>query len=62
MIDISSRAEQLLTSMGVPWNGWQYEVEDFIEMNGELEANGVPIFASFEDYLEARADYRRKAA
>ena len=60
IIDISASEENLLKQMGVPWNGWQYEHEAFLETNFELEANGVPAYASFEEYLEGRVAYKRK--
>ena len=62
MIDISPRAEQLLEKLGVQWNGWQYEVQDFIELNFELRANGVPTYVSFEEYLESRIAYKERIA
>jgi hypothetical protein len=62
MINISPNAEQLLGKLGVTWNGWQYEVEDFIELNLELEANGVPTYNSFEEYLESRIAYKERIA
>ena len=62
MIDISPRAEQLLEKLGVQWNGWQYEVQDFIELNFELRANGVTTYVSFEEYLEGRLEYKKRIA
>lgn len=62
VIDITQREEELLELLGVPWNGWQYELENFVEINSELQANGVPVYKSFEEFLEARVAYRRKVA
>ena len=62
MINISPKAEQLLEKLGVTWNGWQYEVEDFIELNFELEANGVPTYNSLREYLESRIAYKERIA
>jgi len=62
VIDISARAEELLELLGVPWNGYEYERQNFAEINFELKANGVPAYTSFEEYLEARLNYRRKVA
>ena len=62
VIDITAAEEHLLKQMGIPWNGWQYEHEAFLETNFELEANGVPAYASFEEYLEGRLAYKRKVA
>jgi hypothetical protein len=62
VIDITQREEELLKLLGVPWNGWQYEQQNFDEINSELQANGVPTYKSFEEFLEARVAYRRKVA
>lgn len=62
IIDISATEESLLEQIGVPWNGWQYEHEAFLETNSELEANGISVWQSFKDYLEARVEYRKKIA
>lgn len=62
MIVISKRAEELLGQLNVPWNGWQYEQQDFEELNFELKANGVPTYSSFEEYLEGRLAYKKKVA
>ena len=62
VIDISAAEERLLEQIGVAWNGWQYEHEAFLEINLELKANGVPTYASFEEYLEGRVAYKRKVA
>lgn len=62
VIDISARAEELLEQLGVPWNGYEYERQEFAEINFELKANGVPTYTSFEEYLEGRLEYRRKVA
>ena len=62
VIVISAAEERLLEQMGVPWNGWQYEFAAFLETNFELKANGVPAYASFEEYLEGRVAYKRKIA
>jgi hypothetical protein len=60
VIDITRREEELLELLGVSWNGWQYEQQNFVEINSELEANGLPLHKSFEEFLEARLAYRRK--
>lgn len=60
ILEINESEERLLTQLGVPWNGWQYERAEFDEMNSELEANGIPVYASFTEYLEARVEYKRK--
>lgn len=57
---IDTREEALLEELGIPWNGWQYELADFEEINMELEANGVSVYGSFVEYLEARVEYKRK--
>lgn len=62
VIDISSRAEELLEKLGIPWNGWEYERQDFAELNFELQANGVPTYPSFEAYLEGRLEYKQRMA
>jgi hypothetical protein len=62
ILEINESEERLLEQLGVPWNGWQYERADFDEINSELEANGVPVYASFTEYLEARVEYKRKIA
>jgi hypothetical protein len=62
VIDITAAEERLLEQLGVAWNGWQYEHEAFLETNLELKANGVPAYASFEEYLEGRVAYKRKIA
>ena len=62
VIDITQREEELLELLGVPWNGWQYEQQNFDEINSELEANGVPIYKSFEEYLEGRLEYKKRIA
>ena len=60
ILAIDECEERLLEQLGVPWNGWQYERAEFDEMNLELEANGIPVYASFTEYLEARVEYKRK--
>jgi hypothetical protein len=62
ILAIDECEERLLEQLGVPWNGWQYERAEFDEMNSELEANGIPVYASFTEYLEARIEYKRKIA
>jgi hypothetical protein len=62
VIDITQREEELLELLGVPWNGWQYEQQNFAEINFELEANGVPTYKSFEEYLEGRLKYKQRIA
>ena len=60
ILEINKSEERLLEQLGVPWNGWQYERADFDEMNSELEENGIPVYATFTEYLEARVEYKRK--
>jgi len=62
VIDITKREEELLKLLGVSWNGWQYEHQDFLEINFELSANGVPTYKSFEEYLEGRLEYKKRIA
>jgi len=62
ILEISRNEETLLKELGVAWNGWQYELESFLEINFELEANGIPTYSSFEEYLEGRVAYKRKVA
>lgn len=62
VIDITQREEELLKLLGVSWNGWQYEHQDFLEINAELAANGVPAYKSFEEYLEGRLEYKKRIA
>jgi hypothetical protein len=62
VIDITQREEELLKLLGVSWNGWQYEHQDFLEINLELSANGVPTYKSFEEYLEGRLEYKKRIA
>ena len=62
ILAIDECEERLLKQLDVPWNGWQYERAEFDEMNSELEANGIPVYASFTEYLEARVEYKRKIA
>jgi hypothetical protein len=62
ILAIDECEERLLEQLGVPWNGWQYERAEFDEMNSELEANGIPVYATFTEYLEARVEYKRKIA
>jgi len=62
VIDITQREEELLKLLGVSWNGWQYEHQDFLEINAELAANGVPTYKSFEEYLEGRLEYKKRIA
>jgi len=52
----------LLELLGIPWNGWGYELEEFAQINFELEANGVPTYKSFEEYLESRVKYKQRMA
>ena len=37
IIDITQREEELLELLGISWNGWQYEQQNFAEINFELE-------------------------
>jgi hypothetical protein len=60
--NIVSREEELLGLLGIPWNGWGYELEEFAQINFELEANGVPTYKSFEEYLEGRLEYKKRIA
>lgn len=60
VIDITENEEKLLQQLGVPWDGWQYEHQDFLELNFELRASGVPTYDSFEQYLIGRVEYRNK--
>jgi hypothetical protein len=63
MIDnIVTREEELLELLGIPWNGWGYEHQEFVQINFELEANGVPTYKSFEEYLEGRLEYKKRIA
>jgi hypothetical protein len=62
VIDITQREEELLELLGISWNGWQYEQQNFAEINFELEANGVPTYKSFEEYLEGRLKYKQRIA
>jgi hypothetical protein len=62
VIDITKNEEELLEQLGIPMSGWQYEHQDFLELNFELKANGVPCYASFEQYLNGRVEYRNKLA
>jgi hypothetical protein len=62
ILEISRSEETLLKELGVAWNGWQYEHAEFLEINFELEANGIPTYSSFEEYLEGRVAYKRKVA
>jgi hypothetical protein len=61
-VDVISREEELLELLGIPWNGWGYELEEFAQINFELEANGVPTYKSFEEYLEGRLEYKQRIA
>ena len=61
-VEIISREEELLELLGIPWNGWGYELEEFAQINLELEANGVPTYKSFEEYLEGRLKYKQRIA
>lgn len=61
-VDVISREEELLELLGIPWNGWGYEHQDFLEINAELAANGVPTYKSFEEYLEGRLEYKKRIA
>jgi hypothetical protein len=61
-VDVISREEELLELLGIPWNGWGYELEEFAQINFELEANGVPTYNSFEEYLEGRLEYKKRIA
>lgn len=60
--DIISREEELLELLGIPWNGWGYEHEDFLELNSDLETSGFPTYKSFEEYLEGRLEYKKRIA
>ena len=62
VIDITRREEELLELLGVSWNGWQYEQQNFAEINFELEANGVPTYKSFEEYHEGRLENNKRIA
>jgi len=62
VIDITQREEELLELLDISWNGWQYEQQNFAEINFELEANGVPTYKSFEEYLEGRLEYKKRIA
>jgi hypothetical protein len=62
VIDITQREEELLELLDISWNGWQYEQQNFAEINFELEANGVPTYKSFEEYLEGRLKYKQRIA
>jgi hypothetical protein len=59
-VDVISREEELLELLGIPWNGWGYELEEFAQINFELEANGVPTYKSFEEYLEGRLKFKQR--
>lgn len=60
--DIISREEELLELLGIPWNGWGYEYEEFLEINSELETGGSPTYKSFEEYLESRLEFKQRTA
>lgn len=63
MIDsVVTREEELLELLGIPWNGWGYEHDDFMQYNLELLANGIPVFNSFEEYLESRVVWKKRMA
>jgi len=57
--EISNEAETLLTTLGYEWNGWGYIAQDFLEINGELEANGVPSYQSFEEFLRRKLEWKQ---
>lgn len=57
--EISTEAETLLTTLGYEWNGWGYIAEDFLETNLELEANGIPCYKSFEEFLRCKLDWKQ---
>ena len=56
---ISYEAETLLDTLGYEWNGWGYIAEDFLETNLELEANGIPCYKSFEEFLRRKLDWKQ---
>lgn len=58
--DIISREEELLVLLGIPWNGWGYEYEDYLDLNSELEAGGSVPYKSFEEYLESRLEFKQR--
>jgi hypothetical protein len=57
--EISTEAETLLTTLGYEWNGWGYIAEDFLEVNFELEANGIPQYQSFEEFLRRKLEWKQ---
>jgi hypothetical protein len=56
---ISEEAETLLETLGYEWNGWGYIAQDFLEINGELEANGVPSYKTFEEFLRRKLEWKQ---
>lgn len=58
--NIVTREEELLELLGIPWNGWGFEYEDFLELNSDLETSGFPPHKSFEGYLESRLEYKQR--
>lgn len=57
MFDISEKAERLMTAIGYDEQEWGWVVEDFLEIQFELEANGIPTYASFEDFLSGKLNW-----
>ncbi len=59
MFNISREAENLMIALGYDAQGWGYVAEDFLEINFELEANGVPSYQSFEDFLRRKLEWKQ---
>jgi len=57
--EISTEAETLLSTLGYEWDGWGYIAQDFLEINFELEANGVPTYHSFEEFLRRKLEWKQ---
>jgi hypothetical protein len=59
MFDISREAENLMVALGYDPQGWGYVVDDFQEINFELEANGVPTYGSLEEFLRRKLEWKQ---
>jgi len=57
MFDISKEAENLMIALGYDEQGFGYVASDYLEVNFELEANGIQ-FGSFEDFLRRKLEWK----
>lgn len=59
MFEITEKAELLMSALGYDAQEWGWVVDDFQELQFELEANGVPTWDSFESYLQGKLNWKQ---